>query len=128
MSEDTTSSPATTIRPWGSYTVLLDETFCKVKTIRVDPRQRISLQMHKRRVEHWIVVAGRGELELGWSCSDLKKRRVQPGSVCKIAKLQIHRITNTSSTDPLIFVEVQRGDSFEEEDIVRYEDDYGRAE
>jgi mannose-6-phosphate isomerase-like protein (cupin superfamily) len=121
-------SDKTTMRPWGTYTELLNETFCKVKSILVNPGQRISLQMHKHRIEHWTIVSGEGELELGWAPSSLKKRRVKAGSTCKIAKKQIHRITNTSSTEPLVFIEVQRGESFEEEDIVRYEDDYGRAE
>ena len=116
-------------RPWGYYTDLYEDETCRVKRLVVHPRQRISLQLHRHRIEHWIVISGRGEFELGysWSASDLKKRRLQPGSVCKISKLQVHRITNTSSADPLVFIEVQRGDSFAEEDIVRIEDDYGRV-
>ena len=114
-------------RPWGYYADLHEDAKCRVKKIVVFPGQRISLQSHKHRIEHWTIVSGTGELELGWGFTDKKKRSVKEGSTCTIRRHQIHRITNTSSADPLVFIEVQRGDSFAEEDITRYEDDYGRA-
>jgi len=107
-------------RPWGHYDVLADETDYKVKRIIVHAGKRLSLQRHKLRSEHWYVVSGEGEVVLGDARISLT-----PGEFVDIARGQIHRISNFGSDD-LIFIEIQRGDYFGEDDIERIEDDFGR--
>jgi mannose-6-phosphate isomerase len=108
-------------RPWGAYTVLAEGDGFKVKTIEVHPHQRLSYQRHARRSEHWFVVAGAGVVTL-----DGKHREVRRGDAVDVPRGAAHRIHNTGSV-PLVFVEVQHGDYFGEDDIVRLEDDYGRT-
>jgi len=109
-------------RPWGSYTVLDDSAADhKVKRIVVTPGKRLSYQRHARRSEHWFVVSGRGRVTL-----DGVEREVQGGDSVDIPIGAAHRIENVGDAD-LVFVEVQRGDYFGEDDIVRLEDDFGRA-
>lgn len=108
-------------RPWGEYKVLLDEPYTKVKEITVNPKGRLSLQSHKHREEHWTIVQGVGEVTIG--DTDF---RVYPGISIFIAKGAIHRIYNPENSI-LKFIEVQLGDSFDEDDIVRYQDDYNRV-
>ncbi len=110
-------------RPWGSYTVLAEagDSGFKVKTIEVHPGQRLSYQRHARRAEHWFVVAGEGVVTL-----DGESVKVRRGDAVDIQLGVAHRIQNTGTT-PLVFVEVQHGDYFDEDDIVRLDDDYGRA-
>lgn len=108
------------IRPWGSYKVLAEEPKTKVKIITVSPKGKLSLQYHHYRQEHWYVVQGIGKLTLGNSHWTLK-----PGDHADIPLGMQHRIENIGEED-LIFVEVQTGQSFDECDIVRIEDDYGR--
>jgi mannose-6-phosphate isomerase-like protein (cupin superfamily) len=111
------------LRPWGSYTVLHeDDASHKVKVIEVAAGQRLSLQSHNLRAEHWFVVRGEGVVTL----DDLQVL-VRPGSSIDIPTGTRHRVENTGDTE-LVFVEVQHGSYFGEDDIVRYEDDYGRAE
>ena len=109
-------------RPWGSYTVLAEGDRFKVKTIEVRPGQRLSYQQHRRRAEHWFVVAGQGTITLDGVTMD-----VQPGDSADVPRGAAHRIQNTGSV-PLVFVEVQHGDYFGEDDIVRLDDDYGRLQ
>ena len=109
-----------TERPWGSYQVLYDGEDCKVKRITVRPAHRLSLQSHEYRQEDWHIMAGTGVMEIGY--------QIQPvyvGSKLFIPKETKHRIENTGTTD-LVFIEIQTGTYFGEDDIVRYEDDYGR--
>jgi mannose-6-phosphate isomerase len=108
------------IRPWGSYKVLAEEPKTKVKIITVKPKGKLSLQYHHYRQEHWYVVQGKGKLTLGNSFWTLN-----PGDHADIPLGMQHRIENIGEED-LIFVEVQTGQSFDENDIVRVEDDYGR--
>jgi mannose-6-phosphate isomerase len=111
------------IRPWGHYTVLDDSAAThKVKTISVAPGQRLSLQSHSKRAEHWFIVSGSG---LVWR--DDERIKVTAGCAVDIPVEAQHRIECTS-TEPLVFIEVQHGSYFGEDDIVRYDDDYGRAE
>ena len=110
-------------RPWGSYVVLDEGTDYKVKTITVLPGKRISYQRHARRQEHWLVVHGIGLVTL-----DGEDHDVQPGSAVDVPVGMAHRIANTGTAEPLTFIEVQRGDYFGEDDIVRIEDDYGRTD
>jgi mannose-6-phosphate isomerase len=108
-------------RPWGSFTVLEDAETHKVKTIRVEPGQRLSYQQHARRGEHWFIVEGQATVTL----NDVE-HRLGPGDAIDIALGAWHRMENRGDT-PVVFVEVQRGDYFGEDDIVRASDDYGRA-
>lgn len=107
-------------RPWGAYTVLAEAEDFKVKTLEVQPGRRLSYQRHSRRSEHWFVVGGDGVVTL-----DGNTIAVRRGDAVDIPIGTAHRIQNTGSV-PLVFVEVQHGDYFGEDDIVRLEDDYGR--
>jgi len=109
------------VRPWGRYEVLSDEASYKVKTIWVSPGQRLSYQRHEKRAEHWFIVSGSGEVTL-----DGKVFTVESGDTIDVAVAQLHRIANTGSTE-LVFVEVQTGTYFGEDDIERVEDDFGRV-
>ncbi|MCP4900609.1 MAG: glycosyltransferase [bacterium] len=107
-------------RPWGHYENLLERDDHKVKEIIVEPGKRLSLQQHQHRAEHWTVVSGVARVTVGEQETLLK-----PGQAVEIPKGSVHRIMNPG-TIPLVFVEVQTGDYFGEDDIVRLEDDYGR--
>ena len=109
-------------RPWGRFDVLDDADDCKVKRISVHPGQRLSYQRHDRRDEHWVVVRGRARVTLDGAQHDLG-----PGDAIDIARGAAHRIANPG-TELLVFVEVQLGDYFGEDDITRLSDDYGRTE
>lgn len=108
-------------RPWGSYTVLDDSATHKVKRMEVRPGHRLSYQRHERRAEHWFVVAGEADVTL-----DDVVHRLHPGDAIDIAKGAAHRVANPGAS-ALVFVEVQVGDYFGEDDIARLDDDYGRA-
>ena len=109
-------------RPWGHYTVLQDAADHKVKTITVAPGKRLSYQRHRHRAEHWFVVRGVGLVTL-----DGKEIAVGAGSTIDVPIGAAHRIENTGSSTDLVFIEVQHGRSFAEEDIERLEDDFGRV-
>ena len=108
-------------RPWGSYSVLDDQPTFKVKRIEVLPGKRLSYQRHARRSEHWFIVTGTAQVTL-----DGVAREVSAGDAVDIPVGTDHRIENPSDA-PMVFVEVQHGDYFGEDDIVRLEDDYGRT-
>jgi len=110
----------TETRPWGKFENLLDNELCKVKQIIIKPGQSPSYQYHHKREEHWIIVQGHGELIL-----DDKLYTVKAGDAIHIPLLAKHQIKNTDSQD-LIFIEVQLGEYFGEDDIVRLKDSYGR--
>ncbi|MGH9021276.1 MAG: phosphomannose isomerase type II C-terminal cupin domain [Acidimicrobiales bacterium] len=110
-------------RPWGSFTVLDDERFDhKVKRIEVAPGKRLSYQRHAHRAEHWFVVNGVATVVL-----DGRDVEVHPGESIDVGLGQAHRCENRGTT-PVVFIEVQRGTYFGEDDIVRLEDDFGRAD
>jgi mannose-6-phosphate isomerase len=92
-----------------------------VKRIVVKPGQRLSYQRHQKRAEHWVVVAGTGVATLNGEA-----RTLSPGDTVAVAEGMAHRIACTGSRD-LEFVEVQTGTYFGEDDIERFEDDYGRV-
>jgi mannose-6-phosphate isomerase len=107
-------------RPWGAYTVLAEAQDFKVKTIEVQLGQRLSYQRHSRRSEHWFVVRGEGVVTLDGNSIDVRR-----GDAVDVPVGTAHRIRNTGNV-PLVFVEVQHGDYFGEDDIVRLEHDCGR--
>jgi mannose-6-phosphate isomerase len=109
-------------RPWGSYTVLDDDGTHKVKRIVVAPGKRLSYQRHARRSEHWFIVRGTARITL-----DGQDAEYGPGASVDIPVGTNHRIENATDTE-VMFIEVQHGDYFGEDDIVRLEDDYGRAD
>lgn len=108
-------------KPWGFYkTIILNDMF-QAKVIHVSPGEKLSLQKHQRREEHWIVVRGTGLVQIGES-----NLPVSAGSTFFIPKDCKHRLSNVSENEVLIMVEVQQGDYFGEDDIERLEDEYGR--
>ncbi len=119
--ETSNHSPLFDERPWGSFTVLDEGQNYKVKRIEVLPGKRLSYQKHKHRVEHWMVVAGTGKVTL-----DGQEVTVRTGETIDIPLGAAHRIENPE-TEKLIFIEIQRGSYLGEDDIVRFEDDFGRA-
>lgn len=108
-------------RPWGRWTVLDAGLGFTVKKIEIDPGHRLSLQFHHHRCEHWLVIAGKGMLEL-----DEEKRVIETGSHVYIPLKAVHRVKNTG-TAVLSILELQQGDVLDEEDIVRLDDDYARG-
>jgi len=107
-------------RPWGSYTVLEDTPFYKIKRVTVKPRQKLSLQLHHHRSEHWIVVSGTAEVVLNG-----ETRLLHQGESTFVRSGMRHRLKNPGVI-PLEVIEVQLGEYLKEDDIVRLEDDYGR--
>jgi mannose-6-phosphate isomerase len=108
-------------RPWGWYETVFEAPGHKVKRIRVHPGQKLSLQKHHQRAEHWVVVQGTARVQVGDRELDLL-----PGQHIDIAVGQVHRLANPSA-DPVEIVEVQFGSYLGEDDIVRLLDDYGRC-
>jgi len=107
-------------RPWGRWEEYLNEDGYRLKRIIVHPGERLSLQKHAYRAEHWVIVRGEGVFTL-----DTEDKRVGIGDMVFIPIGGVHRIQNVGSEE-LIIVETQLG-RCEEDDIVRLEDDYGRA-
>ena len=108
-------------RPWGSFTILEDATDCKVKRLTVKPGHVLSLQKHHRRSEHWTVVQGTAKVRVGDREFLLERNE---STFIPIGSL--HRLENPTSED-IHLIEVQCGDYFGEDDIVRLEDRYGRS-
>jgi len=107
-------------RPWGAYFVLEDQPTHKVKRIEVKPGERLSYQYHHKRSEVWTIVQGEARVTLNGVETDYTT-----GQVIQIPLKAKHRIMNIGQTK-LIFIEVQLGTYFGEDDIVRLEDDYQR--
>ena len=115
----------TETRPWGSFTIL-DESAggaagYKVKRLEVLPGKRLSYQKHASRAEHWTIVLGRARVTLDGARVDLGA-----GECIDIAAGSAHRVENPG-VQPLVLIEVQLGSYLGEDDIVRLEDDFGRA-
>jgi len=108
-------------RPWGKYYVLADEPHYKLKRIEVNPGQRLSYQYHHHRQEYWTIVEGKATIIL-----NDEEISLAYGESIFIPRGAKHRIENRSS-ELLVFVEVQTGTYFGEDDIVRIEDDYNRT-
>ena len=114
-------SPKFDRRPWGTFTVLDENEGFKVKRIEVLPGKRLSYQKHAQRAEHWVVVHGTARVTL-----DDREIDVPAGASIDIAVGTAHRVENPGN-EPLVFIEVQRGSYLGEDDIVRLQDDFGRA-
>lgn len=114
-------------RPWWVYYVLEDLPLYKVKKLIVNPGKRLSLQSHSKRSEHWTVVSGIATVDIRhpdfWEIEQI--RMLRQNEWCYIQQGYLHRLANTG-TEPLVIVEVQCGDYTGEDDIVRYDDDFGR--
>lgn len=108
-------------RPWGSYTVLEEGPGYKVKRVTVNPGGRLSLQMHHKRSEHWVVITGTARVTRGDEVFDLRV-----GQSTAIPVETRHRLENPGE-DTLHIIEVQNGPYLGEDDIVRFKDDYGRT-
>jgi len=108
-------------RPWGFYKSTILTSHAQAKIITIFPQGELSLQEHKKREEHWIIIKGNGKMILGESELD-----IYPGRYIYIPKGCKHQIINTSNKN-LIFSEVQLGNYFGEDDIIRYSDKYGRV-
>lgn len=111
----------TETRPWGEFQVLHEEEKCKIKKLVVKPGQKFSLQTHQNRNELWSIISGNGEITL-----DEEILPTQAGMIYYIPATIKHRLENVGNDD-LVVIEVQTGTSFAEEDIIRYEDFYGRV-
>lgn len=114
--------PARVARPWGSYETIGDGERFQVKRIVVDPGETLSLQMHYHRSEHWVVVRGSAEVTVGDKVSIL-----QENQSTYISAGTTHRLSNPGKV-PLELVEIQCGPYLGEDDIVRFDDQYGRAD
>jgi len=108
-------------RPWGSYYVLEDSEDYKVKRIEVLPGKRLSYQKHSRRSEHWYIVRGTAKVTLNGV-----EKLVNKGETVDVEVGDLHRVENPDPTVLLVFIEIQTGEYFGEDDIVRLEDDFGR--
>ena len=108
-------------RPWGSFTNIEQGGSWQVKKLEINPNCSISLQMHKHRSEHWIVVSGKAKVEI-----DDKTSFLNENESIYIPLGSKHRLTNPNKS-PLIIIEVQSGEYLGEDDIIRFEDNYGRA-
>lgn len=117
---NTDKRPPDDVRPWGAYWVLDDAETHKVKRLRVNPGQRISLQYHHKREEHWLVVQGIATITV-----DDRTWDANPGERVFIPKGARHRLGNQGK-EPVDIIEVQLGSYFGEDDIVRLDDDYQR--
>ena len=109
-------------RPWGFYKTVILNDFCQCKIITIKPKSSISLQKHLRREEHWVIVNGNGKAII-----NNNEIKIQVGTHIYIPKNTIHRLINTSDSEFLILTEVQLGDYFGEDDIIRIEDEYNRV-
>lgn len=108
-------------RPWGSFTVLDEGRSYKVKRITVNAKKRLSLQEHKHRCEYWIIVDGDAVITIGDN-----QYLVKTGEMRFIPARTKHRLSNPGDK-PLKVIEIQIGEYLGEDDIIRYEDDFGRV-
>ena len=107
-------------RPWGYYVSVLEDSRWKVKVILVKPGESLSLQMHHHRAEHWVVVSGTAKIEV-----DSKEKILIENESTYIPMGSMHRLSNPGKI-PLVLIEIQSGNYLGENDIVRFEDKYGR--
>jgi len=120
MTQYSESIGYTNQKPWGSYTILDQGEGFQVKRINVIPDARLSLQSHNFRTEYWVIISGIFEIEI-----DDKKDIYETGNMVFIPIGAKHR-PKCISKEEGVFIEVQQGENLREDDIIRYEDDYGR--
>ena len=113
---------ASETRPWGTFHVLEEGAGYKVKRLMVEPGHRLSLQRHRFRAEHWVVIAGSPRVVIGG-----RVRRLKPTDAVTVPRGAWHRIENPAKV-PVIIIEIQRGSYLGEDDIIRRQDDYGRSD
>lgn len=111
----------TVYRPWGFYTVIAEGKGFQTKIIHVNPGQKLSVQSHNHRSEHWVVLSGMAKVVL-----EAKEHILSPGHSIDIEVKAIHSLQNPFEGD-LEIIEIQKGDILSEDDIIRYEDMYGRV-
>lgn len=109
-------------RPWGYYKTTFLNNKTRAKIIKILPKGELSLQEHKKREEHWVIIKGSGEATIGESI-----KKVYAGDYVFIPKGCKHKISNESPDETLMVSEVQLGEYFGEDDIIRYKDIYGRV-
>ena len=107
-------------RPWGNYLSLENSSKWKIKRIEVNPGESLSLQLHRKRAEHWIVVEGFAVVEI-----ENQKFNLNINQSCFVPIGAKHRLSNPKNF-PLVIIEVQSGEYLEEDDIIRFDDKYGR--
>jgi mannose-1-phosphate guanylyltransferase/mannose-6-phosphate isomerase len=107
-------------RPWGKFEILLDDKHCKIKRLTIDPKQRLSLQYHNHRSEHWLIIFGEAYIYLDKHTNILKA-----GESIDIP-LRSHHFVENQSDLPLIIIETQLGEYFGEDDIIRLYDPHNR--
>ena len=112
-------------RPWGTFEILNTGSKYQTKRISVNPGASLSLQSHKKRAEHWVVVEGIANITLGEDLQHLEDLELHPNQSTYIPIGFLHRLENKQQT-PLVIIEVQTGGYLGEDDIERYEDLYGR--
>lgn len=110
----------TTFKPWGSYTVLQISDRYQIKRVTVNPGEKLSLQMHLHRTEHWVIVKGTAKITIGDNVT-----YVHENESVFVPKTTKHRIENPGKL-PLEVIEVQNGEYLKEDDIIRFEDKYDR--
>ena len=106
-------------RPWGTYEVLLNTENCKVKRIIVNPNEQLSVQYHNKHSELWKIISGKGQILIGNDWIEAK-----PGVMVEIPQGAIHSVK--AIDESLVFIEIQTGTYFGEDDIVRLSDKYNR--
>jgi mannose-1-phosphate guanylyltransferase / mannose-6-phosphate isomerase len=110
-------------KPWGYYKTVFLNKSSRIKVLQVIPNGSLSLQQHRYRNEHWVVVSGKGKVTIG----DYVKK-VGPGDYIWVPRGCKHRLENVEEKGDLMIAEIQLGTSFDEEDITRFEDKYNRVE
>ncbi len=114
------ATPGFEVRPWGGFSTLEEGPGYKVKRLVVEPGHRFSLQKHRHRAEHWVVVAGSPRVTING-----RARRLRPRQSVTVPRGAWHRAENPGRS-PVVIIEVQHGSYLGEDDIVRRQDDYGR--
>ena len=107
-------------RPWGFYISIEESNIWQIKKIEVNPMASLSLQMHNHRSEHWIVLEGTAQVQV-----DEEIKLLSKNESVYIPIASKHRLSNPSE-EPLVLIEVQTGSYLGEDDIIRFEDIYGR--
>jgi len=107
-------------RPWGNFEILNKTNGLVIKKITVNPQKRLSYQAHEKRAEHWYIIEGAGKVTINNLILEAKANQS-----FDIARQVKHRIENTEVKNNLVFIEISTG-NFDENDIIRYQDDFNR--